>query len=575
MENKEKQVRKIAQRVMTKYKLHPPVDMMGLIQEKGITCVEENLGTNADGYSDLKDSDLKIVLNSAIQYEPRKRFTLAHELGHIFISWHSDVTLCVTDNEYSEHNKLDIQEHEANVFASEILMPTEWVKEMLTLNENRSLEYNIKQLCTIANTSIMACFYALENAMKSGNVIVVSGDMFFPKPCLSDYNSAQIVEDFKKIEGQIKELLKQGRNVFVLMGNNDNCYIYTGEKQYSGTGRNARQTNIVREFNAYSFLPIKLNVTEVVGERIDICCSSPYRDFFTNTRTCYYYASYFSVAENSTILGKIKGTDKVVAAVIPYGSGKIVLLPQIYEEEEYKTEDVWKENGKKYLDSLFELNRRLKITDEEMDLPGWTQNIYILDEKVKLKKQNTIENKIAKLEKELDKERIAVQEVQKYKLLLTSSGTTLEEIVKQVLDELGFTILEAEKGRSDIIAKYGEVAIVAEIKGVTKSAAEKHAAQLEKWVAQYIEENEVSPKGMLIVNGFCDMPLNERLEDVFPQQMLKYCVSRGHVLLTSTQLLCLYIEVCKNPICKEERITELLSCVGKYERYREIKDYLK
>lgn len=48
MENKEKQVRKIAQRVMTKYKLHPPVDMMGLIQEKGITCVEENLGTNAD-----------------------------------------------------------------------------------------------------------------------------------------------------------------------------------------------------------------------------------------------------------------------------------------------------------------------------------------------------------------------------------------------------------------------------------------------------------------------------------------------------------------------------------------------
>lgn len=47
--------------------------MMGLIQEKGITCVEENLGTNADGYSDLKDSDLKIVLNSAIQYEPRKR----------------------------------------------------------------------------------------------------------------------------------------------------------------------------------------------------------------------------------------------------------------------------------------------------------------------------------------------------------------------------------------------------------------------------------------------------------------------------------------------------------------------
>lgn len=560
MENKEKQVRKIAQRVMTKYKLHPPVDMMGLIQEKGITCVEENLGTNADGYSDLKDSDLKIVLNSAIQYEPRKRFTLAHELGHIFISWHSDVTLCVTDNEYSEHNKLDIQEHEANVFASEILMPTEWVKEMLTLNENRSLEYNIKQLCTIANTSIMACFYALENAMKSGNVIVVSGDMFFPKKFISDRRMTLYFQGYDEYD--VWDDLCLCKEEFDI-GNYQVCHYVFPECPSMEQIETAFSTTE----NVVSALEL------IFGNDFSAWCC--WMGVVLNQISHISNASYFSVAENSTILGKIKGTDKVVAAVIPYGSGKIVLLPQIYEEEEYKTEDVWKENGKKYLDSLFELNRRLKITDEEMDLPGWAQNIYILDEKVKLKKQNTIENKIAKLEKELDKERIAVQEVQKYKLLLTSSGTTLEEIVKQVLDELGFTILEAEKGRSDIIAKYGEVAIVAEIKGVTKSAAEKHAAQLEKWVAQYIEENEVSPKGMLIVNGFCDMPLNERLEDVFPQQMLKYCVSRGHVLLTSTQLLCLYIEVCKNPICKEERITELLSCVGKYERYREIKDYLK
>lgn len=210
-----------------------------------------------------------------------------------------------------------------------------------------------------------------------------------------------------------------------------------------------------------------------------------------------------------------------------------------------------------------------------MDLPEWVNNIYILDEKARLKKQSTIENKIAKLQEELENENAAILAVQKYKLLLTSSGSALEEIVKQVLAELGFTLLEAEKGRSDIVAKYGENAIVAEVKGVTKSAAEKHAAQLEKWVSQYIEENEVSPKGVLIVNGFCDIPLNERLEDVFPQQMLKYSVARGHVLLTSTQLLCLYIEVCNNPTCKEERIAELLSCVGKYERYRDTKDYLK
>ena len=37
------------------------------------------------------------------------------------------------------------------------------------------------------------------------------------KTRLSDYNSAQIADDYNKIKGQIEELLKQGRNVFVLM----------------------------------------------------------------------------------------------------------------------------------------------------------------------------------------------------------------------------------------------------------------------------------------------------------------------------------------------------------------------
>lgn len=408
-----------------------------------------------------------------------------------------------------------------------------------------------------------------------GNYTAAYDVNYLNKIRLSNYNSAQIVEDFDKIKGQIEELLKQGRNIYVLMGNNSSCYIYTGEKQFSGTGKNARQINMVREFDAYSFLPVGIKVVEVVGDQIDICCSSPYREFLTNTKDCYYYGSYFSVPRNGTKLGKIKGTDKAVASVIPYGDGKIILLPQVYWEDEYEKTEDWKISGKKYLDCLFELNRRLNISDEEMDMPKWANDIHILDERARLKSKNTIQNKIAKLQQELENESAAIKALQRYKLLLTSSGGVLEEIVKQVLAELGFTILEVEKGRSDIIAMYGENAIVAEVKGVTKSAAEKHAAQLEKWVAQYVEENEVLPKGILIVNGYCDTPLSERIEEVFPEQMLKYSVARGHALLTSTQLLCLYIETCTDPLCKDDRITELLSCIGRYERYRETKDYLK
>lgn len=392
---------------------------------------------------------------------------------------------------------------------------------------------------------------------------------------LSDYESAQIVDDFDTVREQIVELLKQGRNLFVLMGKNENCYIYTGEKQFSGTGKNARQTNIIREFDMYSFLPIQIKATHIYGTEITSCCKSPYQDFMRKTASYSQYASYFSVTEKSTTLARISGTEKVVAAVIPYENGKIICLPQPYYEDEYINPDEWLIGGKAYLEALFELNERLSISDTDAALPTWTDSIYVLNEKEEIENHDHLKKQIAELQDKSSEQKHRIEEIQKYKLLLTASGGILEEITKQVLQELGFSILDTEKGRSDIVAKYGDAGIVAEIKGVSKSAAEKHAAQLEKWVSQFIEENDSVPKGILIVNGYCDTPLEKRVEDVFPNQMLKYCEARGHALITTTQLLCLYIDIKKNPSCANERIMELLSCTGKYQRYLDYDKYLK
>ncbi|MDZ5726141.1 hypothetical protein ACIZ62_18055 [Acetobacterium carbinolicum] len=50
------------------------------------------------------------------------------------------------------------------------------------------------------------------------------------KRLLSQYASCQIKEDFARIKEQLVELLKQGKNIFILIGRNENCYVYTGEK---------------------------------------------------------------------------------------------------------------------------------------------------------------------------------------------------------------------------------------------------------------------------------------------------------------------------------------------------------
>lgn len=118
-------------------------------------------------------------------------------------------------------------------------------------------------------------------------------------------------------------------------------------------------------------------------------------------------------------------------------------------------------------------------------LPEWANRLSILNETVECEKLEKDFQKLQRLQKSIEKQEELIRQIQRYKTLITSSGDQLEEKIKLVLSEFGFLLFEAEKGRSDIIARYREIDIVVEIKGVTKSAAEKHAAQLEKWVAQF------------------------------------------------------------------------------------------
>ena len=394
------------------------------------------------------------------------------------------------------------------------------------------------------------------------------------KAMLSTDASCAIVEDYSRIKEQLIELLKEGKNIFVLLGNNESCVIYTGEKQYSGTGKNARCTNIVRDFNTYSFLPIDVSITHVYGEDIEACGNPLYKDFFNKVNETFQYEAYFNKPVGTPLM-KAKGSSKIISSVVEYENGKIIFLPHPYYEDDYTENKYWMENGKKYLEGIFELNERLCKSNDDYILPEWANNFLILNE---ADEQKVLENYIEQrkvLEEKITIQKTKICELLKYKNLITSSGKVLENIVKQVLTELGFSLSETEPGRSDVIAKYGRNDIVIEIKGVTKSAAEKHAAQLEKWVALFIEENEKTPKPLLIVNGYCDLPVTERTEDVFPKQMLKYCKARAHALISTTQLLCLFIEIKNNPECKKERIKELLNTEGIYNRYTNIGEYLK
>ena len=71
-----------------------------------------------------------IVINRAIDNEGRKHFTIAHELGHYFLSHQlKQNTFYCSKNEIVEEGLWkDPIEQEANYFASCLLMPEEKVK---------------------------------------------------------------------------------------------------------------------------------------------------------------------------------------------------------------------------------------------------------------------------------------------------------------------------------------------------------------------------------------------------------------------------------------------------------------
>lgn len=161
--------------------LIPPIDPLALIKERGVEVLEEKNQYGIEAYSYLGKS-LKIVINPEFNFMPRRRFTLAHELGHIYIPWHNGDTKCDTDKPYNIINGvkyLDIQELEANIFASELLMPTKWLILQYEA-ENFNLRTTIEHVQSIAKTSIMACLYALERSLTSGHI-------FYVKKEFSDY----------------------------------------------------------------------------------------------------------------------------------------------------------------------------------------------------------------------------------------------------------------------------------------------------------------------------------------------------------------------------------------------------
>lgn len=381
---------------------------------------------------------------------------------------------------------------------------------------------------------------------------------------LTPFNSTQILEDMKKRKIELLEFLNSGKPVIVLNGNDNYRIRYTGEKTYSGTGRNTRVTNMVTDIHPTELLPTTIKPLKLEGNEVGLKCKK-IEDFYKKYVDDFKYLTVYDNVEKSETLLCIKNTEKTVAFFKKIKSGILLFLPSLNFDK--MTKEKGQRIEKQYFEDIYNLANTLN-SEEDILLPEFSKQYFLPNEEDMINNIEAEKTKIEELKKSIEEKEKQLKSIQEEKVIFTGSGTTLEKLIVDELKQIGFQILKYDENSKDedIVIAYNDKVAVVEVKGVDGSASEKHTSQTVKWKSMYHIEHDVLPKGFLVVNAFKDRELEKR-QDYFPNQMLKYATQQEICLLTTLQLFNIKCYLKDNPDQKGEIIDELYNTVGVYNKF--------
>jgi len=113
-----------AQKVYTDLFIQNPndLDIEGIVNLNGSFYQEKSMA-DADGRIIFKGNNTIITINADIAYAPKKRFVMAHELGHLLLHKNVVPVFNCTEAAFMQWYEQSSFETQANEFAAELLMP--------------------------------------------------------------------------------------------------------------------------------------------------------------------------------------------------------------------------------------------------------------------------------------------------------------------------------------------------------------------------------------------------------------------------------------------------------------------
>jgi hypothetical protein len=359
---------------------------------------------------------------------------------------------------------------------------------------------------------------------------------------LAEGSSIQIKADIKRRHDEFAEFLNLGRTLIIIASPSQQVRLYMSET--------------VDLLTAIPFN--KSRFTGARGTRIDFTGDGPIVDVLRKYDNLIQYSAVIT-DPSGVPYARIQGTDRIVGSIQRFESdGHLILMPFINlsapdneeaddePDEDAPDDDPWLPEAEQFQTDLLAAVEQLGGSSS-VSRPLWADG-YTTKEQARLRadvlrRQRQVEKARSELAQAQQKKESAEQRNQ----LFLGSGRTLELEVRKALELLGGEVTEPPAGRDDWKVSFPEGRVVCEVKGVSKSAAERHAAQLEKWVASDYAETEELPKGLLVVNTWRDIPLEDRIEADFPDQMIPYSVKCGHCLMTGLQLFVILADIEANP----------------------------
>lgn len=352
------------------------------------------------------------------------------------------------------------------------------------------------------------------------------------KPSLSDSTSFQLKESCEHWRREIKQAFETGKTVIVFLASLEVVYVDTGQRTFSGTGRNQRTTRHVSEYNNYQAIPATLSPVTASGKSMKLSARGA-------QVIGPYWMEFESVSQYEVILTDPKVSaclvtrtgDKTVGALYRSKSstGTLLLLPNIdfYPNNFIKAKkdgtQTWTAASEQFagrmVSTVVALDKALRTASDVTPEPAWAANpMFSLRSETSLRIQLLeAERKVEEAQKQKEQIVEHLQSVGAYRGLLYEKGKPLENVIIEALRLLGFTAAPFKESDSefDVVFESAEGRLIGEAEGKDNKAVNiEKLRQLSMNIHEDLQRETVTKpaKPVLFGNGFRLQPLNERAD---------------------------------------------------------------